>query len=303
MAQYSISDLEKLTGVKAHTLRIWEKRYGICHPQRDANNVRHYQESDLQHLIKVSHLNNAGHKISSIACLGRERLDDLYKESFVLGNSGCCILDKLTLAIEKTQESKLYVLLKERLDKLGIEEFTAKIWEPVQERLAFLILSGGLHRIHLKLFDQIVERLIETENTELMLSNDMCKGSALLINTCGNSTSMFHQMVKRLLIENKMDVVSLNLCQSDWASLESILLNRKFHQVYIHYQSKEFSSPPPYQKIDNWISDHMKVIIYGSSIDSHPIPSRWNYFEMNELMNYISSMTISDVPIELKQHS
>ena len=292
MGQYSISDLAKLTGIKAHTLRIWEKRYDVCHPVRDANNIRKYTEEDLQHLIKISHLNNLGHKISSIACLPQHELDRLYQDSLSLGNSGCCILDKLTLAVEKTQESKLYALLKDRLDKVGIQGFAKLIWEPMQERLGFLILSKGLSKIHLRLFDQIVERLLEAENIERMVNDKVCHGSALLINTCGKSTSVFHHMTKRILIENHMDVVSLSLCQSDWVSLESILKNRTFHHIFIHYQTKEFSSPPPYQEVDKWIKPEVGVVIYGSDINQDQLPNAWLHMDMPALLNYITRSSI-----------
>lgn len=291
LAQYSISDLEKHTGVKAHTLRTWEKRYGICKPVRDVNNTRKYTETDLQHLIKISYLNKRGHRISSIACLPDDDIDRLYRGSLTNSDSGCCVLDKLTLAVEKTQESKLYVLLKERLEKLGVQGFAKSIWEPMQERLGFLVLSGGLHKIHLRLFDQIVERLLEADNIDLMLNDEICNGSALLINTCGKSTSVFHHITKRILIENHIDVVSLSLCQSDWTSLTSILKNRNFHQVFIHYQTKEFSSPPPYHEVDSWIAKDVEVIIYGSDLDKQLLPERWRHLEMMHLLNYITAPT------------
>jgi DNA-binding transcriptional MerR regulator len=279
-----------MTGVKAHTLRAWEKRYGICRPYRDANNVRQYCEKDLQHLIKISHLNHLGYKISVIAELSPVELDSLYEECTQLGQSDCCILDKLILAIEKTQESKLYMLLKERLDHLGIQGFATQIWEPMQKRLGLLVLSGGFHKIHLRLFDQIVERLIETENVALMMNNEVCQGSALLINTCGKSTSILHHMVKRVLIKMQRDVVSLSLCQSDWHGLENILKKRTFHQILIHYQSQEFSSAPPYAELDKWILDDVEVIIYGSNMEIRGLPDRWKNPEMSDLLRYLQSL-------------
>ncbi|MEL6972316.1 MAG: MerR family transcriptional regulator, partial [Bacteroidota bacterium] len=48
MAVYSIKDLEKLSGIKAHTIRIWEQRYGILEPQRTKTNIRYYQDEDLK---------------------------------------------------------------------------------------------------------------------------------------------------------------------------------------------------------------------------------------------------------------
>src|SRR3569833_4457700 len=64
---YVIKDLELLSGIKAHTLRIWEKRYGLFHPERTATNIRRYSTDLLKDLLSISLLIRRGHKISAIA--------------------------------------------------------------------------------------------------------------------------------------------------------------------------------------------------------------------------------------------
>ena len=71
---YSIKDLEKLCGIKAHTLRIWEQRYSIVVPQRTKTNIRYYQDSDLKKLLNISLLNKNGIKISKIAKMKEEEI-------------------------------------------------------------------------------------------------------------------------------------------------------------------------------------------------------------------------------------
>ena len=66
---FSIKDLENLTGIKAHTIRIWEKRYNLLQPNRSETNIRTYSLSSLQKLLNISFLNNSGYKISKIAQL------------------------------------------------------------------------------------------------------------------------------------------------------------------------------------------------------------------------------------------
>ena len=67
--KYNIKDLEVLSGIKAHTLRIWEQRYGILQPQRTDTNIRYYSNNDLKRILNVSALNKHGIKISKIALL------------------------------------------------------------------------------------------------------------------------------------------------------------------------------------------------------------------------------------------
>lgn len=71
MSKYLIKDLENLTGVKAHTIRIWEQRYDLLDPTRSDTNIRQYSDSDLKQLLNISLLVRNGHKISKIS-----RLDD-----------------------------------------------------------------------------------------------------------------------------------------------------------------------------------------------------------------------------------
>ncbi|WP_299553009.1 MerR family transcriptional regulator [Seonamhaeicola sp.] len=71
---FSIKDLENLTGIKAHTIRIWEKRYNLLQPNRSDTNIRNYSISSLQKLLNISFLNNNGYKISKIADLKEEEI-------------------------------------------------------------------------------------------------------------------------------------------------------------------------------------------------------------------------------------
>jgi DNA-binding transcriptional MerR regulator len=71
---FSIKDLENLTGIKAHTIRIWEKRYNLLSPDRSDTNIRNYSITSFQKLLNISYLNNNGIKISKIADLKEEEI-------------------------------------------------------------------------------------------------------------------------------------------------------------------------------------------------------------------------------------
>lgn len=71
---FSIKDLENLTGIKAHTIRIWEKRYNLLEPNRTDTNIRNYSVLSLQKLLNISFLNNNGYKVSKIANLKEEEI-------------------------------------------------------------------------------------------------------------------------------------------------------------------------------------------------------------------------------------
>ena len=72
--EFSIKDLEHFTGIKAHTIRAWEQRYGLLNPRLTSTNIRFYSSEDLKHLLNVSLLNQHGHKISRIASMGEQEI-------------------------------------------------------------------------------------------------------------------------------------------------------------------------------------------------------------------------------------
>ncbi|MDT0295094.1 MerR family transcriptional regulator [Mesonia ostreae] len=79
--EFSIKDLETLSGVKAHTIRIWEKRYQILDPNRTESNIRIYDTSALQKLLNIAFLNENGYKISRISKLSEKEVTDLVQST------------------------------------------------------------------------------------------------------------------------------------------------------------------------------------------------------------------------------
>lgn len=73
-AQYSIRDIEKLTGIKAHTLRIWEQRYDLVVPFRTDTNIRYYDDEQLKLLINISLMLKNGKKISKVSGMSAEAI-------------------------------------------------------------------------------------------------------------------------------------------------------------------------------------------------------------------------------------
>lgn len=76
-ATYQINDLERLTGIKAHTIRIWEKRYGLVQPFRTSTNIRYYDDDHVRKLLNVATLLDGGYKISRIAALSEKEMKEL----------------------------------------------------------------------------------------------------------------------------------------------------------------------------------------------------------------------------------
>ena len=78
MNNFTIGDIENLCGIKAHTLRIWEKRHNLLlTPKRKESNHRFYDNEDLKYLLRIAYLNHNGFKISKIAGMDRSLLQKM----------------------------------------------------------------------------------------------------------------------------------------------------------------------------------------------------------------------------------
>lgn len=81
MAEYSIKDLERLSGVKAHTIRIWEQRYGVLKPKRTDTNIRRYEDEELKLILNISEMLRQGGKISKLCGLSSQELSQMVEEA------------------------------------------------------------------------------------------------------------------------------------------------------------------------------------------------------------------------------
>jgi DNA-binding transcriptional MerR regulator len=143
MAEYKIKDLEVLTGIKAHTIRIWEKRYGILIPERTDTKIRLYSDEELTLLLNVALLNNSGVKISRIAVLSRDQIKDKVwevKGSNIEDNS----IELMLLALLDIDECQFKNVLEELIASIGIERMFSEKLIPFLDRIGVMWLVGSI---------------------------------------------------------------------------------------------------------------------------------------------------------------
>ncbi|NNE29251.1 MAG: MerR family transcriptional regulator [Saprospiraceae bacterium] len=147
MAVYSISDLEKLCGIKAHTIRIWEQRYGIVKPKRTKTNIRFYQDKDLRRLLNIALLNRNGFKISKIACMSKEEIQEKVLSISSVSFEHDIQLDSLTIAMIEMDETKLDKVIRTNIEKIGFERTMLELIYPFLEKLSVLWLTGSINPV------------------------------------------------------------------------------------------------------------------------------------------------------------
>lgn len=145
MANYTIRDLEKLSGVKAHTIRIWEKRYGIVEPKRTDTNIRYYTDEDLKKILNISILNNNGLKISKIASLNSDEIKDKVLEINFESPDLDVKTDSLIVAMIDLDDSKFEKILSQSIIRLGFDKTVSKVLFPFFEKIGMLWQIGTIN--------------------------------------------------------------------------------------------------------------------------------------------------------------
>lgn len=162
MAEYKIKDLENLTGIKSHTIRIWEKRYSILSPDRTDTKIRTYTDDELTHLLTVSMLNRNGIKISKIAKLGQEDMNKLLWDIKV-NKEPEYSMDKLILALVSLDEELFKGTMNGLIDKYGLEKTFVNHLIPFLDRIGIMWLIGTINPSQEHFMSNLIRQKIISE--------------------------------------------------------------------------------------------------------------------------------------------
>lgn len=144
MSTYSIKDLEQLSGIKAHTLRIWEQRYDILKPDRSDTNIRSYDDNDLILVLNISLLKDHGYKISEISKMSPEELS---KEVLLISDKHLNYPDQihaLTISMLDLDEERFEKIVSTNTLQFGFENMMINIIYPFLSRIGTLWITGSI---------------------------------------------------------------------------------------------------------------------------------------------------------------
>lgn len=145
---FSIKDLENLSGVKAHTIRIWEKRYNLLKPKRSKTNIRHYDLNNLQKLLNISFLNNNGFKISKIAALDETELAPKTRELAFMGKNDSQAIVAFKLAMLNFDQILFYNTYNSLLEEKSFRTIFYEVFIPLLFDLGMLWQTNTISPSH-----------------------------------------------------------------------------------------------------------------------------------------------------------
>ena len=204
MGHYSIKDLEYLSGIKAHTIRIWEQRYSFLKPQRSDTNIRYYSSNELKTILNIALLNKYGFKISHI-----DKMNELQMKDRILSLSHAQaqqerVVNELIQNMVDLDLDAFELILDKYIQSKGIERSITQIIFPFLERIGILWLTNHINPAQEHLVTNIIRQkliigiegarsLVKVDKTYPLLCADIAIKNKiphyLLVSSTGGDTS------------------------------------------------------------------------------------------------------------------
>lgn len=148
MSLYSIKDLEHLSGIKAHTIRIWEKRYGLLDPNRSDTNIRSYSDNDVRRILNVAMLVKNGYKISSVSSFDEAKLQSEVIRLNRNANDAYKDIDQLLFHTVNLDTFGFEAMVDKIIDEFGFSKTIQQVIFPFFERIGILWQAGSIFTAH-----------------------------------------------------------------------------------------------------------------------------------------------------------
>lgn len=165
---FSIRDLENLSGIKAHTIRIWEKRYDLLSPERTDTNIRTYSLSSLQKLLNITLLYDNGYKISKIAKIPESEIPLRVKEVFVKKSNGSHSLNAFKLAMMNFDQTIFFDTYDNLMETKSFQEIFKEIFIPLLNEIGLLWQTDTISPAHEHFLTNLIKQkiLVHTESVQ-----------------------------------------------------------------------------------------------------------------------------------------
>ncbi|WP_431137426.1 MerR family transcriptional regulator [Psychroserpens mesophilus] len=288
---FSIKDLEHLTGIKAHTIRIWEKRYNLLKPERTDTNIRYYSLDNLQKLLNISYLNNNGYKISKIASLDNEDIPKLVKKVAENDTTNNHAIDAFKLAMLNFDQKLFYDTYENLIKEKSFSDIFYQDLIPLLSEIGMLWQTDTITPAQEHFLTSLIRQKILI-NTEIIQSQNQVKTDEIFVLYLPDNE--IHEL--GLMIINYEIIAkghqAIFLGQS--VPLDSLkdLLNYYDKITFISY----FTVKPEKDEIDNYIKDFSEKLIIKDSIKFWVLGRMLNEIDLNSLPKQIVPfITIKDL--------
>jgi DNA-binding transcriptional MerR regulator len=260
--KFSIKDLENLTGIKAHTIRIWEKRYNLLTPQRTDTNIRYYDLANFQKLLNVSYLNSNGYKISKIATLDEHRIPVLVREIASQNNIESHALNSFKLSMLNFDQVLFYNTYEALLRERSFAEIFTEVFIPLLTEIGLLWQTNTITPAHEHFITTFIRQKILINTEKIQAKAQQSSKSTYVLYLPDNEV---HEL--GLLFINYMVIKggyhSIFLGQSVPIDSLKDLLNYYDDLVFISY----FTVQPDKDSVNSYVKEFHKEILENNKAE------------------------------------
>ncbi|WP_431110925.1 MerR family transcriptional regulator [Winogradskyella poriferorum] len=295
--QFSIKDLENLTGIKAHTIRIWEKRYNLLQPKRTDTNIRYYDLASFQKLLNVSYLNNNGYKISKIATIEESKIPTLVREIASENNMESHAINAFKLSMLNFDQALFYKTYNALLNEKDFEDIFYDIFIPLLTEIGLLWQTDTITPAHEHFLSSLIRQkiLINTEKAQSEQKNISNKTFVLYL-----PENEIHELgllfINHQIISKGYKSIFLGLS----VPLESLVDLKNYYDelIYVSY----FTVKPEKDDIEKYIEDFNQLLIKDSNTKLWILGQMLNALDIEKLPKGVSAFkSIKSLTSNLKQ--
>lgn len=145
MAQYSIKDIENLSGIKAHTLRIWEQRYNLVQPHRTDTNIRYYSDNDLKLILNIVLLSKQGYRIGAIAKMSTDQIKKSVSNLTTTDLKYEVHINELTQSMIDVDEDRFEKIIATCILQYGLQQTMLCVVYPFLIKIGVMWTTGGVN--------------------------------------------------------------------------------------------------------------------------------------------------------------
>ncbi|MFT7114321.1 MAG: DNA-binding transcriptional MerR regulator [Candidatus Azotimanducaceae bacterium] len=275
MSRYKISDLEKLSGIKAHTIRIWEQRYTILSPLRTETNIRYYDDAQLTKLLNVVSLMKSGVKISAISKLTAEEINARVESLTNIGDVGIkeeTLINQLLSAGLSYDEASFEKTFSSSILSFGLMDAYQKVFYPMLIKIGLLWTTARLspaqehfvtNLIRQKIFaaiDALAPPSDLSENWLLFLPEGEQHDLGLLIANYGLRASgkKVIYLGPNVPLENLYSIAK-QVEPSHYLTFSVSSNDHESINEYLASMNKKFKNPPIHICCSNYTADNLKL--------------------------------------------
>ena len=177
---FSIKDLENLSGIKAHTIRIWEKRYNVLEPMRTESNIRYYDLASLQKLLNITLLHNHGYKISKIAKYPEETIPSLVREIISEKSAKHHAINAFKIAMMNFDQTLFFNTYNSLLSEKSFREIFYDVFIPLMNEIGLLWQTDTITPAHEHFITYLIKQKVLT-NTEKLQNVEPIKTDKVFV--------------------------------------------------------------------------------------------------------------------------